>query len=119
MSSGTLPSRDDGTVSAPIACLRSSGRSALRAQVHLVLLAALVVGRHLIAADQQPQRLGRVADLHAEVGGLRPVDAAPTSSGLPTFSDVSTSTTPGIVFTALDELRADTVELLQVRPVDR
>ena len=73
LSSGTLPSRDDGTVSARD---RRLGRPVLgpRAQVHFVLLAALVVGRHLIAADEQAQRLGRVADLHAEVGRLRPID---------------------------------------------
>ena len=73
LSSGTLPSRDEGTVSAAIACF---GRAVLgaRAQVHFVLLAALVVGRHLIAADQQPQRFGRVADLHAQVGRLGPID---------------------------------------------
>ena len=44
-----------------------------RAQVHLVLLAALVVGGDLVAADEQPHRFGGVADLHAEVGGLRAV----------------------------------------------
>ena len=73
LSSGTLPSLDDGTVSARD---RRLGRSVLgaRAQVHFVLLAAFVVGRHLIAADQQAQRLGRVADLHAEIGRLRPID---------------------------------------------
>ena len=43
-------------------------------QVHLVLLAGLVVGRHLIAADQQPQRLGRIRALHAEIGGLGPIE---------------------------------------------
>ena len=48
--------------------------SASRAQVHLVLLAAFVVGRDLVAADEQPQRFGRVADLHAEVGRLRPIE---------------------------------------------
>ena len=43
-------------------------------QVDLVLFAGLVVGRHLIAADEQSQRFGGVADLHAEVGRLRPID---------------------------------------------
>ena len=38
------------------------------------------------------------------------------SSGLPTFSDVSTSTTPGIVFTLVDELPAVRVSsFVQVR----
>ena len=46
----------------------------LGAQVHLVLLAALVVSRHLVAADEQPQRLSRIGDLHAEIGRLRPVE---------------------------------------------
>ncbi len=45
-----------------------------RAQVHFVLLAALVEGGDLVAADQQPHGLGRVADLHAEVGGLRAIE---------------------------------------------
>ncbi len=40
-----------------------------------VLLAAFVVGRHLIAADQQSQRVGGIGHLHAEVGGLRPIEA--------------------------------------------
>ena len=72
-SSGTLPSRDDGTVSAAIAASVDAVLGP-RAQVHFVLLAAFVVGRHLIAADQQAQRFGRVADLHAEVRRLRPID---------------------------------------------
>ena len=74
LSSDTLPSRDDGTVSAADRLPASMRFSAARAQVHFVLLAAFVVGRHLIAADEEPQRFGRVADLHAEVGRLRPID---------------------------------------------
>ena len=73
LSSDTLPSRDDGTVSAAIAASVDAVLGS-RAQVHFVLLAAFVVGRHLIAADQQAQRFGGVADLHAEVGRLRPID---------------------------------------------
>ena len=42
--------------------------------MNLVLLAAFVVRRHLIAADEEPQRVGRVGDVHAEVGRLRPID---------------------------------------------
>ena len=45
-----------------------------RSNVDLVLLAALVVRRDLIAADEQAQRLGGVRDLHAEVRGLEPVE---------------------------------------------
>ena len=73
LSSVTLPSRDDGTVSAAIAVL---GRAILlaRAQVHFVLLTAVVERRHRVAADEQPQRFGRVADRDAEVGRLRPID---------------------------------------------
>ena len=73
LSSDTAPRRVDGTVRPATAC--SVVRSACaRAQMHLVLLAAFVVRRHLIAADQQAQRLGRVSDLHAHVGRLRPID---------------------------------------------
>ena len=104
-SSGMLPSRDDGTVRPPIAC--SVDRFCrLRAQVHLVLLAAFVVGRHLIAADQQPQRFRRIADLHAEVGRLRPIDLH-RQLRLAEFSDVSRSTTPGNVFDLVDQLLAE------------
>ena len=46
----------------------------LGAKVHFVLLASLVVGRHLVAADQPSQRFCRVADLDAEVRRLRPID---------------------------------------------
>ena len=42
--------------------------------VYLVLFSTLVVRRHLIAADEQSERLGRVGNLHAHVGGLGPVD---------------------------------------------
>ena len=51
------------------------GRAILRAcpQVHFVLLAAFVLRRHLIAADQEPQRVRRVANLDAEVRSLRPI----------------------------------------------
>ena len=45
------------------------------ADVHLVLLAPLVVGRHRVAADEQPQRFGGVGERHAEVGRLRPIHA--------------------------------------------
>ena len=45
----------------------------LGAEMHLVLLAAFVVGRDLIAADQQAQCVGRIGHLHAEVRGLRPI----------------------------------------------
>ncbi len=55
---------------------RRLGRAILftRAQVHLVLLAAVVERRHRVAADEQAQRFGRVADRDAEVGGLRSID---------------------------------------------
>ena len=73
LSSETLPSRDEGTVSAASAASVGSVFDA-GAQVHFVLFAAFVVGRHLVAADQQAQRFGGVADLHAEVRRLRPID---------------------------------------------
>ena len=72
-SSGTLPCRLDGTVSCSIAARRLP--IALdRAHVHFVLLAAFVVGRHLIAADEQAQRLGRIRNLDAEVRRLHPIE---------------------------------------------
>mgnify|MGYP006145840545 CR=1 FL=1 len=40
----------------------------------LVLLAALVVGRDLVTADQEPQRVSRIRQLDPEVRGLQPVD---------------------------------------------
>src|SRR5262249_57564597 len=46
----------------------------IRPDVDFVLLAAFVVGRDLIAADQQPQALRDVGDVDAEVGSLLPVD---------------------------------------------
>ena len=95
LSSVTMPSRDDGTGSAAIASCDAAVASS-GAQVHFVLLAGLVVGRHLIAADQQPQRFGRIGDSHAEVGGLRADRACTDNSGLPALSEVSTSTRPGI-----------------------
>ena len=72
-SSGTLPSVDDGTVICPMpaAVARSAASGA---DVHFVLLAALIVCGDLVAADQQPQRLGRVGDLDAEVRRLQPVE---------------------------------------------
>ncbi len=42
---------------------------------HVVLLAALGVGRDLHAADEQAQRVGDVDDAHPEVGGAGAVDA--------------------------------------------
>ena len=58
-SSGTLPSWSTapsaGRSPTPLSRLPAAG-----AHVHFVLLAAFVVGRHLVAADQQAQRLGRV-----------------------------------------------------------
>ncbi len=72
-SSGTLPIRLDGTVSCPIAAAVCRSPSH-RADVHLVLLAAFVVCGDLVAADQQPQRLGRVRDLDAEVRRLQPIE---------------------------------------------
>ena len=73
LSSETMPRRDDGTGSRGDRLLRAAIRL-LGAQPHFVLLAALVVGRHLIAGDEQPQRFGRVGDLDAEVRGLRAVE---------------------------------------------
>ena len=115
-SSGTLPSRVDGTVS----CADRRRRSPFalpRAQVHFVLLAALVVCGHLIAADQQPQRLGGVGDLHAEIGRLRR-SRWTDSSGLPTFSDVSTSTTPGMLARLVDAAAGEFLQLAEIGPVD-
>ena len=42
--------------------------------MHLVLFAALVVGCHLIAADQQTQRFGGIGHFDTEVGGLRAIE---------------------------------------------
>ena len=92
-----MPRRVDGHRQRLIAASRSAV-PVLGAQVHLVLLAAFVVSGHLIAADEQPQRLGRVGDRHAEVRRLRPVECT-DSSGLPAFKVVSTSTSPGIRLT--------------------
>ena len=39
-----------------------------------VLFAAFVVRRDLVAADEQPQRFGRIGNLHAQVGRLEPVE---------------------------------------------
>ena len=72
-SSGTVPSRADGTVSKrqpfDVGAIRLVG-----ADVHLVLLALLFVGGHLDAAHEKPQRAGDVGHLDAEVGGLVAVD---------------------------------------------
>ena len=40
----------------------------------LVLFATLVVGRHLIATNEQTQRVGCNRNLHAEIGGFQPVE---------------------------------------------
>ncbi len=98
--------------------LRSCGSRPARAQVHLVLLAAFVVGRHLIAADQQPQRLGRVGDLHAEVGRLRPVDAAPTAPACRRSATCRRRRRPACFLTRATQLLADRVQLLEIGPVD-
>ena len=73
LSSETLPSLDDGTVSAAMAdsVVRFSARARRWTSV---LLAAFVVGRHLVAAHQQPQRFGGVANLHAKVRRLRSIE---------------------------------------------
>ena len=42
--------------------------------MNLVLLASLVVGRHLVAAHEQPERFRCVAQLHAEVHRPAAVD---------------------------------------------
>ena len=73
LSSVTMPSRDDGTGSAAIASC--DPRIALfGAEMHLVLLAGLVERRHLVAGDEQAQRLRRVGHLHAEVGRFRAIE---------------------------------------------
>ena len=71
-SSGTLPTVLDGTVICPIASAVCRSPST-RAHVHLVLFAALVIRRHLIASNEQPQRLGRVRHLDAEVRRLQSI----------------------------------------------
>ena len=87
------------------------------AQVHLVLLAALVVRRHLVATDQQSQGVGRIRDLDAEVGRLRPVD---------THAEFRLAHVQGRVgiddawdaLHLVEQLAADALELVQIRAVD-
>ena len=71
--SGTLPFRLDGTVSCSIAAAVCR-LPCHRADVHFVLLAAFVVGRDLIAADQQPQRVGGVRNLDTQVRSLHAIE---------------------------------------------
>ena len=46
----------------------------LGADAHVVLLALLLVGRHLVAVDEQAERSGRVGDRDPEVRGARTID---------------------------------------------
>jgi hypothetical protein len=47
----------------------------VRAHVHVVDLALLLVRRDIEAAHEQAQRRGDVGDVHAEIRGARPIDS--------------------------------------------
>ena len=105
LSSVTLPSRVRGHRQSAQIAASDVAVAASRAHVHLVLLAALVVGRHLRRRRRAAAAHRRVGDRHAEIGRLRPVDATPTAPACRRSSDVSASTTPGILL-SLGEQRS-------------
>src|SRR5437867_2276943 len=110
-SSATLPSRDEGTVRpAMAACVV---RSSARAQMHFVLLATFVVGGDLIAADEQAQRVCRVANLHAEIGGLWTIDVH-RELRFPRVERRVDVHHAGQRLHTFDEVTADGLELLQI-----
>jgi len=85
--------------------------------VHFVLFAALVVGRHLVTADQQAEGFSRIADLHAEIRSLGTIDL----NGELRLSDVHRRVgidDPGNLLDALDHLPADRLEFRKVRTAD-
>jgi hypothetical protein len=85
--------------------------------VNFVLFTTLVERRDLIAADEQAERFGRVADLHAQVGGLRPIDAHRQLG----FAGVQRGVhvdDAGHVLHPLDQLLADRFQFLEIGPVD-
>ena len=66
----------------------------------------------------KPQRLGRVRDCTPRSAAFRR-SRWTDSSGLPTFSDVSTSTTPGCLRASAEHRAGELLELAEIGAVDR
>ena len=116
-SSGTEPSLVEGTVSSAQRLLARRGTAARRARGRRTLAVLLVV-RDLDAADQQLRGGGDVATLTPRSAALRRLMSAPIS-GLPTMSDESTSTAPGIALSFLVIVSAYSASLSRSGPDQR
>ena len=86
--------------------------------MHFVLLATFVVGGDLIAADEQAQRVCRVANLHAEIGGLWTIDVH-RELRFPRVERRVDVHHAGQRLHTFDEVTADGLELLQIGSVDQ
>ena len=89
----------------------------LRPQMNLVLFAAFEIRRHLIAADQQPERFGGIGDLYAHVRRLGAIHVDRQLR----LADVERRVGVDDAAQAADaphQLTADFIELVEIRAVD-